>query len=151
MTMSWLMTVRETGISSPVLPNWPAGIEFDLTPHWISSDPSVDDELPPNPNRFGMVRRWPSVVEIRRPDGTHVSAEAWLLSVHLNFAYERRVERDAAGRIRSPWRQQIVLGGVSVAEVPPGSEIWGEVIDEDFQASKHLSTDLLGYTSKAEG
>lgn len=144
MTMSWLMTVRETGIPSPALANWPAGVEFDLTPRWISPDPHVGDEPPPNPNRFGTLRRWPSVVEIRRPDGTHVRAEACPRSVHLNFAYKLRAERDAAGRIRSPWRQQIVLRGVHVAEVPPGSEIWGEVTDEDFQAPKDLSTDLLG-------
>ena len=143
MTMRWLMTVQETGTLSPASPNWPAGVEFDLSPRWISLDPSASAEPSPNPNRFGTLRRWPSVVEIRRPDGTHVSAELYPRSVHINFPYELRAERDAAGRIRSPWRQQIVLRGVCVAEVPPGSEIWGEVTDKDFQAPKDLSTDPL--------
>lgn len=144
MTMSWLMTVQENGIPSPALANLPPGVEFDLIPRWISPDPRAGDEPLPNPNRFGTLRRWPSVVEIRRPDGTRMSAEACPRSVHLNFAYKLRTERDAAGRIRSPWREQIVLRGVRVAEVPPGSEIWGEVTDEDFQVLRDLSTDLPG-------
>ncbi len=132
MTMSWLMTVQEAGTPSPALANWPPGVEFDLTPRWISPDPGIGDEPPPNPNRFGTLQRWPSVVEIRRPDGTRVSAVPRPVSIHLNFAYKLRAERDAAGRIRSPWRQRIVLRGVSVAEVPLGSEMWGEVTDEGF-------------------
>ena len=51
--------------------------------------------------------------------------------MNINFPYELRLERDAAGRMRNPWIQQLVLREVSVAEVPPGSEIWGEVPDED--------------------
>ena len=151
MTMSWLMTVQETGIPSPALPNWPLGVEFDLTPRWISPDPGVGDEPPPNPNRFGTLRRWPSVVEIRRPDGTQVSAEPCPRSIHINFAYKLRAERDAAGRIRSTWIQVIVLRGVRVAEVPLGSEIWGEVTDEDVQDPEDLSPDPRGETRRAEG
>ena len=144
MTMSWLMTVQEAGTPSPALANWPPGVEFDLAPRWISLDPGVGDESPPNPNRFGTLQRWLDVVEIRRPDGTQVSAEPYPLSIHLNFAYKLRAERDAAGRIRSAWRQQVVLRGVSVAEVPLGSEIWGEVTEEDFQAPRIESIGPLG-------
>ena len=141
--MSWLMTVQEAGTSSPKTPNWPAGVEFDLTPRWISPDPGIGNVPPPNPSRFGTLRRWPSVVEIRRPDGTRVSAELLPRSVHINFAPELLVERDAAGRMRSHWLYQVVLSGVSVAEVPLGSEIWGEVTNEDVQASKDPGIDPL--------
>ncbi len=136
MTMSWLMTVQEAGTPSLMLANWPPGIEFDLAPRWISLDPGVGDEPPPNPNRFGTLQHWPGFVEIRRPDGTRVSAAQCPLSIHLNFAYKLRSERDAVGRIRSPWRQRVVLRGVSVVEVPLGSEIWGEVTKEDFQSDQ---------------
>jgi hypothetical protein len=128
MTMDWLMTVQEAGTPSLKLANWPAGVEFELDSRWISLDPDIEDEPPPNLNRFDTVHRWPIVIEIRRPDGTHVSAEAYPRSVHLNFAYHLRIERNAAGCIRSPWRQIVVLRGVSVEEVPLGSEIWGSEI-----------------------
>ena len=143
MMMIWLMTVQEAGTPSPKLANWPTGIEFDLTPRRISFEPGIGNEPPPNPNRFVSLRHWPSVVEIRRPDGTRVSAEPCPLSIHINFAYNLRNERDEAGRVRSPWMQLIILRGVGVAEVPPGSEVWGEVTDEDFQALEDFSTDSL--------
>jgi hypothetical protein len=129
-TMKWLMTVQETGNASPALGHTPAGVEFDLTPRWISPP----DEPPPNLNHWERVHRCSRVVEIRRPDGTRISAELRLRTAHFNFPYELRNERDARGRIRNPWRHQVVLIGVSVGEVPPGSEIWGEVPDEDSEA-----------------
>jgi hypothetical protein len=131
MTMSWLKTIQEAGTPISKLGNLPAGIAFDLTSRWIAAGSGAGNEPPPHPNCFGTSGRWPRVVEIRRPDGTRLSAEAYLVSVHLNFAYEIRNERDAAGRVRNPWRQQIVLRGVSVEEVPPGSEVWGELPDEE--------------------
>lgn len=151
MTMAWLMTVQEAGTLSQALINWPPevefdqveidlAVEFDLAPRWISLNPGVGNEPPPNPNCFSTLRRWPGSVEIRRPDGTRVSAELYPGWVHLNFAYKFRAEHDPAGRIRNPWRQLVVLKGVSVEEVPLGSEIWGEITDEDFQTSKDLRT-----------
>lgn len=122
MAMSWFMTVQEAGERSPV--KHLSGITFDLTPRWFG------DEPPPNPNRFDTLQRCPDVVEIRRPDGTRMSAEPHLVTYHLNFSYELRDERNAGGHIRNPWGRLIVLKGVSVEEVPPGSEIWGEVTDD---------------------
>ncbi len=134
MTMSWLMTVQEAGIPGWSRTNGQLDIEFDLRPRRISLDSSIGDDPSPNPNCFGTLRRWPNIVEVRRPDGTRIRVESHVASVHLNFPYSRRLERDDMGRILSPWRQLLVLKGVSVTEVPLGSEVWGEVADEDSQA-----------------
>ena len=134
MSMIWLMTVQEPGRLGMVVPGLPSGIEFDLTPRWMAFDnPDVDDK-PPNPNRFDTLHRWPQVVEIRRPDGTIVKARPWPCTVHLNLPYELRMERDEFGRTRDPWICQMILMDVNVEEVPPGSEIWGEVNDEDLRS-----------------
>lgn len=133
----WLMTVREVGVTIPTPKGWPSGLGFDLSPHWITLD-AADDQPPPNPSCFPALQHWPSVVEIRRPDGTRLNAELRLLSAHINFAHELRIERDAAGRMRNPWMQQAVLMGLNPSDVPLGSEIWGEVNDEDFQSAEHL-------------
>jgi hypothetical protein len=127
------MTVQEAGVPGPPLRDWPPSVQFDLWPRRIGLDPGVSDEPPPNPNCFDALQRWPGVVEIRRPDGSRVSAELRLGRLHLNFAYEIRNKRDAAGRVRSPWQQVAALKGLSAADVPPGSEVWGEVSDEDFR------------------
>ncbi len=132
MPMRWLMTVQEVGVPGPPQADWPPSVPFDLWPRWIGPDAAAGDEQPPNPNSFDALRRWPGVVEIRRPDGTRLSTELRLVTVHLNFG-PRRGERDAAGRVRSPWRRYAVLKGLSAADVPPGSEIWGEVNEEDFR------------------
>jgi hypothetical protein len=140
MPMRWLMTVQEEGIIGPVPPalGWRAALMFDLSSRWMSFEPAVDDEAPPNPNCLADLQRRLDVVEICRPDGTRLSTEMRLVSVHFNFAYEIRSERDAAGRIRNPWRQQLALRDVAVADVPPGSEIWGDVQDEDVHAPEDL-------------
>lgn len=137
MPMRWLMTVQEAGAPGLALRNRPAGIEFGLWPRRIGmGDPAVGDEPPPNSNCFDALQRWPGVVEIRRPDGTRLSAELRRMQEHLNFPYALRLERDAAGRVLSPWRQYAVLLGLSAADVPPGSEVWGDVDDEDVRTSE---------------
>ncbi|MBA2677886.1 MAG: hypothetical protein H0U76_05765 [Ktedonobacteraceae bacterium] len=140
MTMSWLMTVQEAGTPKSTEGYWHAEkdepsevwIEFDLMPRRISLDSGISDEPPSNANRLATLQHWPRVVEIRRPDGTQVNAELYQGWSHLNFPYELRGERDDAGRIRNPWCLLAMLKGVSVAEVPPGSEVWGEITDEDL-------------------
>lgn len=133
MAMRWLMTVQETGVPGLPLRNWPPSVQFDLWPRRISFGEEAGDEPSPNPNCFDALQRWPGEVEIRRPDGTRLTAELRQMQEHLNFPYELRLERDAAGRARNPWRQYAVLKGLSAADVPPGSEIWGDVSDEDFR------------------
>jgi len=71
MTMKWLMTVQEVGTPSLALAHWPpgVGVEFNLMPLRLAADPDIGNEPVPNPNCFDTVKRWPKVVEVRRPDG----------------------------------------------------------------------------------
>jgi len=130
--MRWLMTVQEQGSPGLKIADWPFGVEFDLEPRRISFNRAIGDGPQPNPNCLTSLQHWPKIVEIRRPDGTQISAEPIRGSRHINFPYKLRGERDAAGRIRSPWQQTILLKDVDVEDVPPGSELWGEFSDEDL-------------------
>lgn len=130
--MRWLMTVQEQGSPGLRPANWPVGVEFDLEPRWISFNPAIGDGPQPNPNCLTALQHWPKIVEIRRPDRTRISAEPMHGSRHINFPYKLRLEHDAAERIRSPWQETILLKELDVEDVPPGSELWGEISDEDL-------------------
>ncbi len=134
MVMRWLMTVQAFGVPSPFLASDEPSVLFDLSPRWIAPpDAVVSDEPPVHPHCFDALRYWPSVVEIRRPDGTRVSVELRQMRVHYTLGHTRLTVRDEAGRVRNPWSQQAVLMGLRASDVPPGSEIWGEVSDEAFR------------------
>jgi len=128
-TLRWLLTVREAPHASLRPGKLPVGVDILISPLRIAIEPG-NDAAPPNPNCLGELRPWPSVVELRRPDGAIRSVGLRSASAHINMAYAARSERDEFGRIRNPWLSYAVLEVVQVGDVPIGSEVWGVVDDE---------------------
>jgi len=129
MTLSWLMTVQKTGTRRPAIGKWVAGVELCLTAPWLH-------EPAPNPNRIVNLRHQPRNCELRRPDGTRLDIELFQSSVHINYDDKVHRKRNANGNIRNPWIEVVVLTELGVADVPSGSEIWGEINEEDVDNAK---------------